>query len=772
MKALTPLFVVVALASTTHARAADATSLANALRGLDARVIPADSDRGRALSRMVADDVRRRMREANERENAAWRRVATREDWEAFRDTRIKALRESVGPFPPVPKDLNLRVTRTIQGEGYRIENLVYETRPGLVVTANLYLPATPPPQGTTPGFLISHSHHTPKTNGELQDMGINWARLGCAVLVPDHLGHGERRQHPFDGPESYPGPFKPGRQDYYFRHNTAMQLHLAGESLIGWMVWDLMRGVDVLLEHAGADHKRIILIGAVAGGGDPAGVTAALDDRIAAVAPFNFGGPQPDYEIPDDAERDFYFFGIPYWETTRCLRRSAADGFAHWLIVASVAPRPLIYSHEFSWDRARDPVWPRIERVFGLYDAADHLSSATGRGSLRGNSPDDTHCTHVGPVHRAGLYAALQRWFGIDPPAKENEQRHSADELTCLTPDAVEHFKPRPLHALAAELGAARAEAARHRLAGLGAEVRREQLRRDWTGLLGNVDPAGEPKVVGRREEQVAGVSVERIELAVEPGIAIPVLLLVPQAKSNSRPPVVVAFAQAGKVEMLRERAAEVAELLAGGVAVCLPDLRGTGESTLSEDNSGRNGERTDFSQAELMLGHTMLGSRLRDLRSVLHYTRARTDLDAARFALWGDSLSPPNAAGTRLEVPQDANDPPRRAEPAGAMLALLGALFEDDVRAACGHGGLTSFQSCLTGPFPYVPHDMIVPGALTGGDVDDLAAALGPRPVRLTGSVDGLNRPAADTAGAANPVGPANDSAWLLEQLTDDGS
>ena len=49
----------------------------------------------------------------------------------------------------------------------------------------------------------------------------MTWARLGCAVLVPDHLGHGERRQHPFIREDSYPGPFKLGRQDYYFRYTV-----------------------------------------------------------------------------------------------------------------------------------------------------------------------------------------------------------------------------------------------------------------------------------------------------------------------------------------------------------------------------------------------------------------------------------------------------------------------------------------------------------------------------------------------------------------------
>src|SRR4029079_17639109 len=93
-------------------------------------------------------------------------------------------------------------------------------------------------------------------------------------------------------------------RQDYYFRYDTGVQLHLLGDSLMGWMAWDLMRGVDLLLGRDGVDPKRIAILGAVAGGGDPAGVTAALDPRIACCVPFNFGGPQPEtkYPLPADA--------------------------------------------------------------------------------------------------------------------------------------------------------------------------------------------------------------------------------------------------------------------------------------------------------------------------------------------------------------------------------------------------------------------------------------------------------------------------------------
>jgi hypothetical protein len=92
-------------------------------------------------------------------------------------------------------------------------------------------------------------------------------------------------------------------------------------------------------------------------------------------------------------------------------------------------------------------------------------------------------------------------------------------------------------------------------------------------------------------------------------------------------------------------------------------------------------------------------------------------------------------------LEVPLDAAKMPDSAEPGWCLLALLGALFEEDVRAVYVRGGLVSYQSVLRSPFVYVTHDAIVPGALTIGDWTDLAAALAPRPVRLEVLVDGLN-------------------------------
>ena len=35
---------------------------------------------------------------------------------------------------------------------------------------------------------MLAHSHHNTKYEGELQDMGMTWARAGCCVLVHDSI--------------------------------------------------------------------------------------------------------------------------------------------------------------------------------------------------------------------------------------------------------------------------------------------------------------------------------------------------------------------------------------------------------------------------------------------------------------------------------------------------------------------------------------------------------------------------------------------------------
>jgi hypothetical protein len=726
--------VIIAVVSSSL-RAADVPDakvgqFAQQLRELDARVIELGKVRQPPLAAIWSRDVASRLRLANLADQEAWAQVKNPADWERYRDVRLQALRTSLGRFPTVPKSINVRITNSHEGDGYRVENLVYESRPGLLVTANLYRPLKL--GKSMPGILISHSHHNPKHVGWRQDMGMTWARAGCLVLVPDHLGHGERRQHPFA--ESNP-------HDYHFRYDASIQLYLVGESLMGWMAWDLMRGVDVLLAQSGIDPKRIILISEPSGGGDIAAVTAALDNRITGVLVNNFGGPQPEtpYPLPKDAETSFAYAGSGSWESTRNLRRSASDGFLPWEIVAAVAPRRLIYYHEFYWDKEQDPVWTRLQKVWGFYGSADTLTGLAGRGFVVGSEPENTHWL---AVSRESLYPTMERWFDIPNPRKEYSQRRPVEDLLCLTPALSKEMKS--LTELTGRLADERSAAARQVLAKLTPDERRRRLRQEWMRMLGNVEP-GKPVVKGGpvESQSLGAVKVERLQLGTEPGILVPALLLLP---TRQPPPlggttVVIGIAQEGKQEFLRQRSAEIAELLMAGIAVCLPDLRGTGETSPGESRDRRSAA-TGLAASELMLGHTILGCRLRDLRALLQQLRQRSDVDARRLALWGDSFAPVNPPDRDLKVPHNAAMRPPQSEPTGGLLALLGALFEDDVKAVLVRNGLCDYHAVLDSAFCYLPFDAVVPGVLATGDLPDLASALAPRPLRIESMVDGLNR------------------------------
>jgi hypothetical protein len=475
------------------------------------------------------------------------------------------------------------------------------------------------------------------------------------------------------------------------------------------------------------------------AGGGDVAAVAAALDTRIKAAVINNFGGPQPEspYPLPRDAETSFDYTGRGSWESTRNLRLSARDGFLPWVTVAGIAPRKLVYYQEFYWDRERDPVWKRLQKVWKSYDAPDNLTGIAGRGFVVGSEPENTHWL---PESRELLYPVFDKWFAIPDPDKEYSQRRPVDDLLCLSPEIKSDH--RPAHELAARLGKERSAAEQADLVRMQPGDRRQKLQQDWAALLGNVTPVA-PQLYDApiRRHSLGDVQVERLHLMTEPGIVTPTLLLLPSKSTNERPPVVVGVSQHGKQEFLKQRATDIAALLRQGVAVSLPDVRGTGETSLG-DARDRRSTATAVAAGELMLGDSLLGGRLRDLRTLLAYLRNRSDLDGRRIALWGESFAPANTEDANFAVPYTAARRPPASEPLGGLLSLLGGLYEDDVRVLVVRGCLADYQSLLDSPFTYVPFDAVVPGAITSGDLPGLTLGLAPRHLRIEDAVTGHNR------------------------------
>ena len=662
----------------------------------------------------------KRIHDAAHEDVAAFEHIDTKMEWERFRDERIVALRRSLRVDKKNFVSPESIITHVLESDGYRIENVVFRGHHDLPVTANIYRPVQSIQK--IPLIVIAHSHHAPKSEIELQCMGMTWARQGCAVLIMDLLGHGERRQHPFISSSDYHRPFLVDRQDYYFRSVLSMQVHVVGESLMGWMVQDLRCGVDLLWTDPQIDQDRIILIGSVAGGGDIAAVTGALDDRVSAVVAFNFG-----HLTTGD------------WDLTRNLPETARLGFWPWVILASLAPRRLIYGREFSWNSQQDFVWRRLEKVYGLLGKRDALRAVYGSGCGTRHRPIDSHCTNVGNLHRRQLYPIFQEWFGIPIPEQEVIQSAKENVLECVSQETRKVFGMCMVHEVTRSICEKQLTVARVARESQEPEARAMAMQRELVKVLGPMTPILSYRIRSKRQ----GLGrCEFVVLEVEEDVFVRLQFFLPRDIGNIKLPVVIGLTQEGNAWFRRERRLHIHALLKQGVALCLVEMRGIGDGRHGELYRGRLSPSVGVAATSLMLGESLLSARVRDLRTVMVYLKNCEKLDGNRIGLWGDSLALTNSVDEDLTVPLDVMPFLQRGEPLGSVAALLVALYEPAVQAVYTRGGFVTYASILDEKFVYQPADVIPHGLLKVADLPDIVAALAPRPLCLEGVVDGCNR------------------------------
>lgn len=669
----------------------------------------------------LGSHLSKHIHQAAQQDLIRFERIGSKAEWEVLRNERLEALRRSLPIGETNSKAPDSLVTGTLEQDGYRIDNLVFQGHMDLPVTANRYSPVRM--AWNTPAIIICHSHHAPKTEEELQCMGKTWAQQGCTVFIMDLLGHGERRQHPFVASADYSGEFRVDRQDYYFRHVLGMQLNMIGESLMGWMVQDVRRGIDLLWNDPQIDRDRTIVIGSVAGGGDLAALVGTLDYRVAAVVAFNFG-----------------HLSLGDWDSTRNLPDTARWGFWPWVILASLAPRRLVYGREFSWNADHDVVWQHLEDVYELYGQRDGLRSVHGSGRVSGHGPLDTHCTNIGPIHRQQLYPILQEWFEIPVPEQEETEPLQKEKLECVTRETRKIFNMRLVHEVTQKICQTHLTKTRRMRATQQSRARAEKLQQELIETLGPMLPFSSYRV--RLERKGLGRS-RYVVLEVEENLFVHLQLLWPFGLGKTKTPMVIGFAQEGNLRLRKERRPLIQNLLGRKMAVCLAELRGIGDGRHGELYRGRLSPSAGVATSSLMLGNSLLSSRVRDLRTVISYLSSRKDVDPKRIGLWGDSLATTNSVGSELVVPLEATPYPEQGEPLGGVAALVAALFEPHIQAVYVHRGLLSYAAWLDEPFVYQPADSIIRGLLRIADLPDIAAALAPRPLRLEGLVDGCNRP-----------------------------
>ncbi len=184
------------------------------------------------------------------------------------KDILMKAL--GLDPLPP-RTPLNVKITGTIKRNGYRIEKVVYESRPGFYVTGHIYIPDGP--AGTKfPVILNPHGHwEKKKMEPTVQSRLIFQVLHGYVAFIIDSPGGS------WEGNNLVERTFQGSHWDF--------PLASAGANVTALYVWDMMRGLDYLETRPDCDATRVGITGA-SGGGLATLYNFAADDRIKVAVP------------------------------------------------------------------------------------------------------------------------------------------------------------------------------------------------------------------------------------------------------------------------------------------------------------------------------------------------------------------------------------------------------------------------------------------------------------------------------------------------------
>jgi cephalosporin-C deacetylase-like acetyl esterase len=262
---------------------------------------------------------------------------------------------QSLGDLPPLDTPLNARTVGTIEADGFHVEKVIFEARPGNYVTANLYLPAgISEPRGAVL-FLCGH-HEQAKHADEYQMVCRHFVRAGLIVLAQDPIGQGERFSYYEPSLGGTTVGWGTSEHEY-----TGLQCWPLGDGIARYFLHDAMRGIDYLRSRPEVDGERIGVTGN-SGGGTQTCLMMLADTRIAAAAPATFlmnretymhvGGAQ-------DAEQIWPGF--------------TAAGFDHEDILIAMVPRPVRVLAVTSDFFPIEGVRRTVERCKRFWDLSGH---------------------------------------------------------------------------------------------------------------------------------------------------------------------------------------------------------------------------------------------------------------------------------------------------------------------------------------------------------------------------------------------------------------
>lgn len=481
--------------------------------------------------------------------------------------------------FPEKPSELDPRQHgEPLKRDGYTVEKITIQTRPGVRMTANLYLPDAAKQGKKLPAILMVHGHWKgAKQDPAVQSRCIGAAKLGFVVLCVDAFGAGER------GIGTALGE--------YHGDMTAATLLPLGTPLSGLQVYENTRAVDYLLTRPEVDGERIGITGA-SGGGNQTMYAGAWDKRFKCVVPVCSVG---NYQA--------------YLGQACCLCEVVPGALRfteEWAVLALVAPRPLMVVNatqdaiQFSVGEAKKSL-ALTGPVFELLGKPNHLRHAIFEG------PHD-----YSKAMREAMYGFMTLHLKGEgdgsPIAEPKFTTENPEDLRCYTGDTrPKDFMTIPKFAAieGKKLRDARAEPKNN-----VKYYRREAAAR----------------VVLKDRTQIPGVDVDKIPLLFDPegenrtkyrlrynsGIELPVFVELGKGKHT-----VVLLNLDG--EEAARKGKLFAAIKATGATIVTADLRATGSLAVERDRVGR---APDHNSAEwgLWLGAPLLYQWIEDARYVCH--------------------------------------------------------------------------------------------------------------------------------------------------------
>jgi dienelactone hydrolase len=609
-------------------------------------------------------------------------RITTRPALEKRRAVVKATLLRLFSGLPTARTPLRPRVVGRLEREGFIVDKVIFESQPGFLVTANLYLPRAG--QGPFPGVIAPVGHGDLGKAGERR--GPDLARKGFVVLVPDPPGQGERLQH-YD-PElraSRAG----GSTDEHGQ--AATRAALIGDNVASVFLWDAMRGVDYLLSRPEVDPNRVGATGC-SGGGTIATYLAALDDRVrvAAIACYLTDWDRLlDGPGPQEAEQSFPGF------------LAAGLDMADYL--ALIAPRPLLVAattEDFFPLAGTRSLFEEGRRYYSILGADDRLGLFVGPGGH--GTPRES---------REAISSFLLRWLGNGgDPREPPDSGLTPEELQCtstgqlatgeksltiaeLVRSRAQGLAPRPLPADAQAL-----PEFRRRLAVDAAQVASIAAR-----------PGGSaPALTVHRSVGRDGYRLDVITLAPEKDVLLWGLLAVPSGAAL-RPAVLMADPSLrGK---LSELGGDLDQLARAGQVVLAIEPRGA----QTDPEPGRPsllGSAAVLQRRAEVVGKTLVGLRAEDLLHAVDLLAARPEVDRSRIAAF--------ATGPY------------------AVPLLHAAVLDQRLSRVIVRDTQISYRAVLDHSIHRDLPEIALPGVLRSYDLTDLMVALAPRPLTIVNPLD----------------------------------